>query len=122
MEFHFWSGLSPRSLTTSGINGTMPNHAKKQRKKAMDVIQKVLVERLLRLSKSNLVAFDEFISSSLFYGTNLINIKYKYVEYKYKYVEMWMSKKSSSQIVYMKKRDLYYFQIHNFYGCDSILI
>jgi hypothetical protein len=40
----------------------MPNHAKKQRKKAMDVIQKVLVGRLLKLRSSSLVAFDEIIS------------------------------------------------------------
>jgi len=44
------------------MNGTMPNHAKKHRKNAMDVIQKVLIGRLLKLRRSSLVAFEEIIS------------------------------------------------------------
>jgi len=56
------------------MNGTIPNHAKKQRKKAMEVIQKVLVDRLLKLRRSSLVAFEEFISISLFYEAKLIKL------------------------------------------------
>ena len=38
IEFHFCDGVRPKSLTTSGIKGTMPNQAKKQRKNAKEVI------------------------------------------------------------------------------------
>jgi hypothetical protein len=57
MEFHFCAGVRPRSFTTSGIKGTMPNQAKKHKKKAREVIQNVLMGTLLKLVRSNLVAF-----------------------------------------------------------------
>ena len=57
IEFHFCAGVRPKSLTTSGINGTIPNHAKKQMKKAMADIQNVLIGILLRFRRFNRVAF-----------------------------------------------------------------
>tara|TARA_Y100000814_G_C12199675_1_gene357518 strand:- start:225 stop:461 length:237 start_codon:yes stop_codon:yes gene_type:complete len=57
IEFHFCDGDNPKSLTTSGIKGTMPNHAKKQMKKAMAEIQNVLMGILLRFKRFNRVAF-----------------------------------------------------------------
>ena len=61
------------------MNGTMPNQAKKHKKNAMEVIQKVRVGRLLKLSRSSLVAFAEIIWNVLIIqAKNSIN-KYKYV-------------------------------------------
>src|SRR5690606_37497946 len=57
MESHFCCGVRPRSLTTSGINGTIPNQAKKQIKKAMEVIQKVRMGMLLISVSFKRVAF-----------------------------------------------------------------
>ena len=64
-EFHFWLGVNPKSFTTSGINGTIPNHAKKQVKNAIEVIQKVLVGILLKFNKFKAVAFCEVIDMIL---------------------------------------------------------
>jgi len=61
IEFHFWSGVSPKSLTTSGIKGIIPNHEKKHIKNEIDVIQKVRTGILLKSSKLNLEAFDVMI-------------------------------------------------------------
>ncbi|GAA4900346.1 hypothetical protein GCM10023311_27450 [Flaviramulus aquimarinus] len=55
MEFHFWSGVKPKSLTTSGINGTIPNHAKKHMKNDIAVIQNVRMGKLFKLSNCNVV-------------------------------------------------------------------
>src|SRR5690606_450513 len=66
MEFHFWAGVKPKSLTTSGINGTIPNHAKKHIKNDIDVIQNVRVGIDLKLNKFNFVALSDcsvFITS-----------------------------------------------------------
>lgn len=70
MEFHFWVGVSPKSLTTSGINGTIPNHAKKQMKNAIEVIQNVRIGTLLKFKSSNFVALAETNSfiTELFLG------------------------------------------------------
>tara|TARA_R110000744_G_scaffold16224_1_gene44807 strand:- start:804 stop:1187 length:384 start_codon:yes stop_codon:yes gene_type:complete len=70
MEFHFWVGVNPKSLTTSGIKGTIPNQAKKQMKKAMEVIQNVRIGTLLMFKSSNFVALAETNSfiTELFIG------------------------------------------------------
>ena len=41
------------------MNGTIPNHAKKHIKKAIEVIQKVRIGILFRFKRSSLVAFAE---------------------------------------------------------------
>ncbi|GAA3629345.1 hypothetical protein GCM10022397_13680 [Flavivirga jejuensis] len=69
MEFHFWSGVKPNSLTTSGINGTIPNHAKKHIKKDIDVIQKVRMDTFLKFNKFKFVDLV---------GVELFIIKYFY--------------------------------------------
>ena len=58
---------------TSGINGTIPNHAKKHMKNEIDVIQNVRVGIDLKLNKFNFVALRDSVAfiTSIFIRTKL---------------------------------------------------
>jgi len=61
------------------MKGTIPNHEKKHKKKAIEVIQNVLVEILLKLSNCSFVAFLESIFSITIYLYLVMNFKTTYL-------------------------------------------
>tara|TARA_R110002096_G_scaffold223847_1_gene413149 strand:+ start:42 stop:407 length:366 start_codon:yes stop_codon:yes gene_type:complete len=97
IEFHFCDGVKPRSLTTSGIKGTIPNQAKKHKKNAKDVIQNVFIGILLKSLKFNFVALLD-IKFSIFVGLKNVILKCLENKNKYKYVYILILERKSIRI------------------------